>query len=86
MARSEQRSSQRRRNGGAASSSASISTRWTVTPRVIGAHLVIELGRAVVLPEPTQDAAERGREQRLGGGGVVGAIERVVEVGDVRAA
>ncbi|MGA8088277.1 MAG: hypothetical protein WCA10_13280 [Terracidiphilus sp.] len=45
---------------------------------------MIELGRAVVLPEPAQDAAERGREQRLGGGGVVGAIERVVEVGDVR--
>ncbi|WP_162601516.1 hypothetical protein [Occallatibacter savannae] len=53
---------------------------------MIGAHLLVELWRAVILPEPAENAADRGREKRLGGVGVAGAVELLVEVGDVRGA
>jgi hypothetical protein len=41
---------------------------------------------AVVLPQPTENAADGRREQRLGGVRVGGAIELFVEVRDVRGA
>ena len=52
----------------------------------VAAYLAVELGRAVVFPEPTEDAAERTNPSRFGASRKSALEETPVEVLDVRGA